>query len=333
MSAAEPLLAVHDLRVSFATSEGRATAVDGISFEIWRGERLGVVGESGSGKSLTGLSLLGLTAGPGVEVSGEMQFDGTSYRLGTSDVHALRGREISMIFQEPMTALDPVFTVGGQIGAVIRHHRRVSKRAARAAAVESLQAVGIPDPARRADDYPHQLSGGMRQRAMIALAIACEPKLIIADEPTTALDVTTQAQILDLLRELSAERGMAMMVISHDLGVIAESCDRLVCVYAGQVVEGAVIDDALLRPQHPYLSGLLAAIPRPEARGGRLAAIPGTVPAPGQMPRGCRFAARCAHAAAGCEEPQPMLPTATGTVRCHRHAELDLPGVFELEQR
>jgi peptide/nickel transport system ATP-binding protein len=216
---------------------------------------------------------------------------------------------------------------------VIRHHRRISKRAARAAATESLQAVGIPDPARRAGDYPHQLSGGMRQRAMIAMAIACEPKLIIADEPTTALDVTTQAQILDLLRELSAERGMAMMLISHDLGVIADSCDRLVCVYAGQVVEGALIDDALVRPQHPYLSGLLAAIPRPEARGGRLPAIPGTVPSPGQMPHGCRFAARCAHAAAGCEEPQPMFPTATGTVRCHRHVELDLPGVLELEQR
>ena len=331
--ASAPLLEVRDLRVSFATTDGRVTAVDGISFDIGRGERLGVVGESGSGKSLTGLSLLGLTAGPGVQVSGELVFDGHAYDLGTPAPQALRGREISMIFQEPMTALDPVFTVGAQIGAVIRHHRRVNKRAAKAAAIDALRAVGIPDPVRRYDDYPHQMSGGMRQRAMIAMAIACEPKMIVADEPTTALDVTTQAQILDLLRELSAERDMAILLISHDLGVIAESCERLVCVYAGQVVERATTENALVRPRHPYLSGLLAAIPRAESRGSRLLAIPGTVPPPGHMPPGCRFAPRCAFAASGCEAPQDMHPTATGGVRCHRHDELSLAGVLELERR
>jgi peptide/nickel transport system ATP-binding protein len=328
-----PLLALRELRVSFATPEGRATAVDGISFQVGRGERVGVVGESGSGKSLTGLSLLGLTTGPGVEVSGELAFDGTTYDLATAATSALRGRGISMIFQEPMTALDPVYTVGSQIGAVIRHHRRVSRRAAREAAIDALRAVNIPDPVRRYDDYPHQMSGGMRQRAMIAMAIACEPQLIIADEPTTALDVTTQAQILELLTQLSEERHMAVLLISHDLGVIAESCQRLVCVYAGQVVERATTDEALLRPRHPYLAGLLAAIPRAEARGRRLQAIPGTVPAPARMPIGCRFAPRCPHAAAGCTSPQEMRPTRTGAVRCGRHEELTLPGVLELEHQ
>jgi peptide/nickel transport system ATP-binding protein len=328
---ARPLLEVRDLRVSFATADGRAIAVDGISLAIGRGERLGVVGESGSGKSLTGMALLGLNTGPGVEVSGEMVFDGQTFALGSEAVHALRGREISMIFQEPMTALDPVFTVGSQIQTVIRHHRRGSARTAKAAAIDALRAVGIPDPTRRFDDYPHQMSGGMRQRAMIAMAVACEPKLIVADEPTTALDVTTQAQILDLLQEISVERDMAVMLISHDLGVIAESCDRLVCVYAGQVVERATTEDALLRPCHPYLSGLLAAIPRPEARGGRLQSIPGTVPAPGHMPSGCRFLARCTHVADGCSAPQGMQATMSGEVRCHRHAELRLPGILELE--
>jgi peptide/nickel transport system ATP-binding protein len=227
-----------------------------------------------------------------------------------------------------MTALDPVFTVGHQLREAIRRHRSVSRGEGKRLAIEALAGVGIPDPGRRYAEYPHQLSGGMRQRVMIAIAIACEPKLLLADEPTTALDVTTQAQILDLLRELNESRGMAIMLVSHDLGVIADLCDRVVCVYAGEVVEDASLEMALRAPSHPYLEGLLKAMPRVGSRGTQLYAIPGSVPAPGAAPRGCHFASRCSYAEDVCAEPQVLLPSRTGgSVRCVRHGELDLVGV------
>jgi peptide/nickel transport system ATP-binding protein len=287
-----------------------------------------MVGESGSGTTLTSLAMLGLINVPGLRVDGTMQFDGTTYALGSHDLRRLRGKEISMIFQEPMTALDPVFTVGHQIREAIRRHRPVSRAEGKKLAIEALSAVHIPDARRRYDEYPHQLSGGMRQRVMIAIAVSCEPKLLLADEPTTALDVTTQAQILDLLRELNETRAMAVLVVSHDLGVIADLCSRVVCVYAGEVVEEASLAMALLKPCHPYLSGLLAAMPRMGSRGTVLRAIPGAVPTPGALPTGCRFAPRCAYADDRCTEPQQLATSRTGgLVRCVRHRELLLPGV------
>ncbi len=324
----EVLASVADLTIAFGRDGHEVRPVEGMSFEIGAGERLGMVGESGSGKSLSSLAMLGLITGTGLKVSGTLEFDGRRYDLGSPELRRLRGREISMIFQEPMTALDPVFTVGHQLREAIRRHHRVSRAAGKRMAIEALAAVGIPDPDRRYGEYPHQLSGGMRQRVVIAMAIACEPKLLLADEPTTALDVTTQAQILDLLRELNESRGMAILLVSHDLGVIAHLCDRVVCVYAGQVVEDTSLEMALRHPSHPYLEGLLQAMPRVGGRGTRLAAIPGAVPVPGTAPVGCHFRSRCAYAQDVCAERQVLLPSRTGgLVRCVRHAELDLAGV------
>jgi oligopeptide/dipeptide ABC transporter ATP-binding protein len=302
------LLDVQDLRTSFHTEEGVARAVDGISFKVERGEVVGVVGESGSGKSVTALSIMRLVQEPGrIGETSRIHFDGRELTdLTEKEMRGVRGNDIAMIFQEPMTSLNPVYPVGDQISESIRLHAGLSRKEARARAVELLRLVGIPVPDRRVDEYPHQLSGGMRQRVMIAMALANEPDLLIADEPTTALDVTIQAQILELLLELRQRLGMGIILITHDLGVVAEACDRVVVMYAGQVVETGPVGEIFARPAHPYTQGLLAAVPRPDQRGGKLAVIPGTVPSPARWPHGCRFRARCPYAWDLCHE-QPSL--------------------------
>ncbi len=327
MTADPPLLEVRDLSIAFDTPLGTAHAVSGSNFAIVAGERVGMVGESGSGKSLTGLSLLGLTPAA-AKVTGSVLLGGRDIlAMGDAELRSVRGQQVSMIFQEPMTALDPVFTVGQQISATFRAHQGASRKEARERSIDLLQEVGIPEPRRRFREYPHQLSGGMRQRAMIAMALVCEPQLLIADEPTTALDVTIQAQVLDLIAQLSEERGTALLLITHDLGVVAETCERVLTMYAGQIVEQCSVDEALESPQHPYTSGLLAAIPRPGVRAEDLRSIPGRVPAPVDFPAGCRFGPRCPHAQEACTEPQPLFEAGFGRlVRCHRHEELTLPG-------
>ena len=301
------LLEVRDLRTYFHTADGVARAVDGVSFHVERGEVLGIVGESGCGKSVTSLSIMGLVSEPGrIEEGSSITYDGRELTtLSEKEMRAVRGNDIAMIFQEPMTSLNPVFPVGGQIGEALRLHRGMSKKEARERTIELLRLVGIPVPERRVDEYPHQLSGGMRQRIMIAMALANEPDVLIADEPTTALDVTIQAQILELLDELRERLGMAIVLITHDLGVVAEVCDRVVVMYAGQVVEEGAVEDIFRRPSHPYTQGLLAAVPRPEKDATRLAVIPGTVPPPTAWPRGCRFHDRCPFA---WELPREEMP-------------------------
>jgi oligopeptide/dipeptide ABC transporter ATP-binding protein len=320
------LLQVRDLRTHFFTEDGVVRAVDGVSFELAAGETLAVVGESGSGKSVTSLSILRLVATPpGRIVGGEVRFRGTDLlRLPESGMRAIRGREISMIFQEPMTSLNPVFSCGDQVAEVVELHERLPRRAARARAIEMLGLVGIPAPEQRADEYPHQLSGGMRQRVMIAMALACRPAVLIADEPTTALDVTIQAQILELLDRLRRELGMAVLLVTHNLGVVAESADRVVVMYAGQVVEQAGVRALFRRTLHPYTAGLLASLPRLGVEQQRLRAIPGTVPDPADFPSGCRFHPRCPLAQDRCRAEMPPLQAAEHghDVRCWRVAEI-----------
>ncbi len=316
----EPLLAVDDLRVAFAGDDGRTTlAVDGVGFALRRGHTLGIVGESGCGKSVTSLSIMGLLPKQSARVSGSVMFEGTDL-LRTADrtLRDLRGDRLAMIFQEPMTSLNPSYTVGDQIAEAVIRHRGASPREARAHAIEMLRHVRIPSPEQRVDDYPHHLSGGMRQRAMIAMALACDPQLLIADEPTTALDVTIQAQILDLMRRLRAETGTAIILITHDLGVVAELCDDIVVMYAGQVVERAPVAALFAQPQHPYTVGLLGSIPRLDQRRDRLAAIDGTVPNMTAPPPGCRFAWRCPFADERCrrEAPPPVDVAAGHMSRC-----------------
>ena len=326
------LLTVRDLTISFKTPRGVAQAVSGSNFTIKAGERVGMVGESGSGKSLTGLSLLGLTPSA-AEVGGEVILEGRDLlTLSRKELRRARGQLVSMIFQEPMTALDPVFTVGQQISATFRAHHGVSRAEAKERSLDLLEEVGIPEPVRRYREYPHQLSGGMRQRAMIAMALVCEPKLLVADEPTTALDVTIQAQVLDLIVKLSEERQTAVLLITHDLGVVAQTCDRVLTMYAGQIVEQCTVDEALEQPRHPYTSGLLSAIPRPGVAAEDLRSIPGRVPPPVDFPLGCRFGPRCEFVEEACDEAQPLLGSgAERWVRCRRHAELDLPGAVPVE--
>ena len=305
-----PLLAVRDLRTWFYTDQGVARAVDGVSFEVRTGETLGIVGESGCGKTVTSLSVLGLLPEPPakIEEGSSIQFVGEEL-IGAKEsrLRSLRGNEISMIFQEPMSSLNPVFTVGNQIAEALRLHRGLDRKAARTESIRLLAEVGIPEPHRRVDEYPHQLSGGMRQRVMIAMALSCEPKLLIADEPTTALDVTIQAQILELLASLRERFGMAVLLITHDLGVVAEVCDRVVVMYAGQVVETGGVHEIFANPQHPYTRGLLGSLPSVENPGQRLTSIPGTVPNPISWPAGCRFEDRCEQAGDGCGQPQALV--------------------------
>jgi peptide/nickel transport system ATP-binding protein len=310
-----PLLEVENLRTYFNTDGGVARAVDGVSFHVEPGEVLGIVGESGSGKSVTSLSVMQLIPTPPGRI-----MEGSSIRfrgreligLPSKEMRKVRGNDIAMIFQEPMSSLNPVYPIGDQIAEALRLHRDMDKKTARARAVELLRLVGIPDSEERAGHYPHQLSGGQRQRVMIAIALSCEPDLLIADEPTTALDVTIQAQILDLLAELRERLQMAIVLITHDLGVVAEVCDRVVVMYGGQVVEQGPVAQIFADPRHPYTEGLLRAIPRLGARVDRLAVIPGTVPAPTAWPVGCRFHARCPYGWELCVEKHPPLFDAPG---------------------
>ncbi len=317
------LLEVTNLQTHFPTRAGLVRAVDGISFYIDRGELLGLVGESGCGKSITALSIMRLIAPPGKIVGGEISFDGRNLlKLSDSEMRAIRGDDIAMIFQDPMTSLNPVFTVGEQIAEALRLHRKLSRKAARAAAIAAMREVSIPDPARRIDDYPHQLSGGMRQRVMIAMALACDPKLLIADEPTTALDVTIQAQILELLNELRKNRELAVLLITHDLGVVAEVADRVAVMYTGRFVEESPVEELFARPRHPYTEGLLRSVPKltsaTAAKAGRLETIEGTVPSPTDLPPGCHFAPRCPYRMPRCTaEEIPLYDLEGGVkVRC-----------------
>ncbi|MFQ5802054.1 MAG: ABC transporter ATP-binding protein [Candidatus Methylomirabilales bacterium] len=305
------LLTVEDLHTHFFTEEGVVRAVDGVSLSIRPGETLGLVGESGCGKTVTALSILRLIPDPpGRIVSGTISLEGRDLvRLAEEEIREIRGRAISMIFQEPMTSLNPVFTVGEQVAEGIRHHQKVSNREAKDRAIEVLRRVKIPDPVRRAQEYPHQLSGGMRQRVMIAMALALNPKLLIADEPTTALDVTIQAQILELLLALKEEMHMAVLLITHDLGVVAETAERVVVMYAGRVVEEASVQQLFDNPLHPYTHGLLESLPKLEPGKGRqrLMAIPGLVPNLLDLPRGCKFAPRCSKVITDCWPTEPAL--------------------------
>ena len=302
-----PLLRVRDLVTSFRTDTGSLRAVDGVSFEVPRATTVAVVGESGCGKSVTALSILRLIASPPGRIeSGSIELEGKDLlRLGEREIRDVRGNAVSMIFQEPMTSLNPVYTVGWQIAEPVRLHQRKSRREARARAVELLRLAGIAEPETTVDAYPHQLSGGQRQRVMIAMALACEPKLLLADEPTTALDVTIQAQILALLRELQERLAMSVLLITHDLGVVAENAAHVVVLYAGRVVESGPVRDVFARPMHPYTRGLLESVPRPGPGRRRLQTIEGMVPDLRALPPGCRFAARCGLRVERCTREEP----------------------------
>jgi len=316
-----PLLDIRGLKTHFATDDGIVHAVDGVDLAIGRGETVGVVGESGCGKSVTALSILRLVRPPGrIEAGSVMRFEGRDLlELNEREMQHVRGNRIAMVFQEPMTALNPVFTIGDQVGEVARIHAGMSKRDAWAKAIEMLKIVGIPAPEQRAGEYPHQLSGGMRQRVVIAMALVMNPALVIADEPTTALDVTIQAQILELLAELTRRLGTSVLLITHDLGVVAENCTRVIVMYAGEVVEEATTVDLFARAHHPYTEGLLGAMPRVGGEKDRLATIPGTVPPPTNWPKGCRFRDRCPYSWERCESEHPPLYQIGGghSSRCH----------------
>ena len=308
-----PILTVRDLQVSFRTDDGVVHAVDGVSFEVSAGEVVAVVGESGSGKSVTAQTLIGLTRAPNSKITGSVMFEGTDLiELPDDQFRAVRGEHIAMVFQDPMTSLNPVYRVGDQIAEMIRAHRDVSKAEALARSVDLLRSVGIPNPERRVRDYPHEFSGGMRQRVMIAMALALDPEVLIADEPTTALDVTIQAQILRLLNNLNRDRNLSVVLITHDLGVVAELADRVVVMYGGQIVEDATLDEIFYNPQHPYTWGLLGSIARlDEPRPERLTQIVGQPPSLLNPPAGCRFAARCKYAFDKCTQP-PALEARSG---------------------
>lgn len=318
-------LSVRDLEIRFATESGPVTVVDGVTFDVGPGEIVGLVGESGCGKSMTSLGIMRLVpTPPGWIERGSVTFDGRDLTaMSTKELRSVRGKDISMIFQDPMSSLNPGFTVGNQLVETLQLHTDLTAAAARVRSAELLDMVGISDPNVRLDQYPHQLSGGMRQRVMIAQALACEPRVLIADEPTTALDVTIQAEILDLLRSLQRELGMSMILVTHDLGVVADICDRVVVMYAGQVVEQAPVDELFRQPRHVYTQALMKAMPQLAGSGERLTAIPGTVPLPSAFPEGCRFAPRCPHRSFECEHPVPLTqPEPAHQVRCIRSDKL-----------
>jgi oligopeptide/dipeptide ABC transporter ATP-binding protein len=328
--APEPVLRVRDLSVEFVTEEGVIRAVDAVSFDVLPNETLGLVGESGCGKTVTGLSILQLVPmPPGRFASGSIQLNGRDLlKLGPGEIEDVRGSDISMIFQEPMTALNPVFTIGNQMADVLCRHRDLTRTQAREVAANLLGKVNIPDAASRLDDYPHQLSGGMRQRVMIAMALSCNPQLLIADEPTTALDVTTQAQVLQQIRDLQSEFQMAVVLVTHDLGVVAETCKRAVVMYCGSIVEAGDVAALFSRPRHPYTAGLLASIPRLRAeRLAELPVIPGRVPDLLNLPAGCRFADRCPRVQERCRRERPPLAAGDAgatAVACHFPLELEV---------
>ena len=326
----EPVLSVKDLRTHFHTDRGVVRAVDGVSFDVHPGEVVGIVGESGSGKSVTAMTILGLVpTPPGKIESGQILWKGKDLLTATAaELRAIRGRQIAMIFQDPMSSLNPVYTIGNQIEEMVHVHQNLSKRAARTKAIDMLALVGIPRPADRVDDYPHQFSGGMRQRAMIAMALSCEPELLICDEPTTALDVTVQAQVLEVIQNSARELGASILLITHDLGVVAGMTDRVLVMYGGQIVEQAQVDDLFYSAQMPYTWGLLSSIPRvDDAIGRRLVPIPGAPPLMSRPPAGCRFSPRCAHASkALCTTAIPDLVQIEGAgdnhfARCVRLSE------------
>jgi len=303
---AEALLSIRDLRVEFATDAGPVPAVRGIDFSVAPGETVALVGESGSGKSVTALSIMRLSEGR--IAAGSIHFQGRDLTSSSeAEMRSIRGGQIGMIFQEPMTSLNPVFSIGRQLEEVLVLHQQLSAEKARRQALELLQRVAIPSPERRLAQYPHELSGGMKQRVMLAMAIACRPRLLVADEPTTALDVTIQAQIMELLRSLQQEFGMAVLLITHDLGVVAHFAERVLVMYAGKIVEHGSVRDVFKRTSHPYTQALLAALPDPQKPAKRLEAIPGRVPPASMLPRGCAFCARCAHAFEPCAGQQPPL--------------------------
>ena len=317
----KPILTVQDLTTGFDIEGEMVWAVRGVNFEIREGEILGLVGESGSGKSVTALSIMRLIPDPPGKISkGTISLGDTNLlALSHQQMRKIRGKEIAMIFQEPMTSLNPVFSIGMQVMEAVQHHEGLSRAAARARAAEMLTKVGIPDAKKRLNDYPHQFSGGMRQRVMIAIALICNPRLLIADEPTTALDVTIQAQILDLMLDMHAQTQSAILLITHDLAVVAETCDRVIVMYGGQIQEKAPVIDLFENPLHPYTKGLLASIPNPQRRGSDLPAIPGNVPSIQNFPSGCRFATRCSEATGHCFQVEPELVDVEEghSVRCH----------------
>ncbi len=324
----DSLLQIKDLRTYFKTDAGIGRAVDGVTFDIPAGKTIALVGESGCGKSVTALSILRLVASPpGFHPSGEIRFEGKDLlSLPEPEIRAIRGNRISMVFQEPMTSLNPVFRVGSQIVAAIRVHRNVSRSEARDRVIELFRTVGIPAPEHRIDDYPHQMSGGMRQRVMIAMALACKPALLIADEPTTALDVTIQAQILDLLRKLQTEQGMALLLITHDLGIVAEMAEEVAIMYAGKIVERAPTRELFHAPKHPYTIGLFDSLPKIHRPGEPLHAIPGSVPAATKFLDSCRFHPRCSHAMAVCRRDEPPLAgrDTSHATACWLHDEAEM---------
>ncbi|MDR7084143.1 peptide/nickel transport system ATP-binding protein/oligopeptide transport system ATP-binding protein [Arthrobacter ginsengisoli] len=324
--APEPVVSVRDLSVEFATERGWQRVINNVSLDVSPGKILGVVGESGSGKSVTSLAMMRLLPKQGSRIAGgSIHIDGSDMQaLNERELSAMRGNRMAMIFQEPMTSLNPAFTIGDQIAETVRKHKGVPKKEAWKRAVQSLDDVGIPNAAGRARRYPHEFSGGMRQRAMIAMAISCQPRVLIADEPTTALDVTIQAQILKLLRSMCEDHGLAMMFITHNMGVVADICDDVAVMYAGEIIEQANIYDTFAAPKHPYTEGLLRAVPRLEGRS-ELASIPGKTPAPWDMPPGCRFQPRCPYAIDACNTGQlPLRQIGDRTSRCLRAEDLDL---------
>jgi len=322
-----PMLSVRNLRTYFYTEDGVVRAVDGVDFDVYEGETLGIVGESGSGKSVTSLAILRLLDPKGkIEDGSEIIFNGKNLLdLNEDEMRKIRGNDIAMIFQEPMVALNPVFTIGDQIMEAILLHQDVDKKKAREMAIDMLRKVGIPEPEKRVDEYPHELSGGMRQRAMIAMALSCRPKLLIADEPTTALDVTIQAQILELMKSLQKEYGMAIILITHDVGVIAENADRVVVMYGGKVMETSDVRTTFRKPKHPYTWGLLNSIPRLDIEQERLYSIPGMVPDPLHFPAGCRFSNRCEFGEEKCSvEMPPLVEVESGhMVRCFFYRKVE----------